>query len=89
MHAGEGHLDSYLMYKLFPWLHKLHKSEELDIKMYHTLSEHGRPMIFGDPTDSTFQDTMQAICQSERTGFKYSAQETRTKYCILGRKCGL
>ena len=72
-HIGEGHQDSYLMCKLFPWLHKLHKSQELGIEVYRSLSDHGRPMIFEDPLDPTFQNTMQAICESERIGFKFSA----------------
>ena len=68
-----GHQDSYLMRELFPWLQELHKSEELGIEMYRSQSDHGRPMLVDDSTDSSFHDIMQAISESERLGYKYSA----------------
>ena len=71
-HSRGGHEDSYLSCELLPWLQNLHRSQELGIEMFRSRSDHGRPMLCEDPADSTFQDLVRAVCESEKLGFKYS-----------------
>lgn len=72
-YSGNGRLDSFLMGELGPWLHGLFKGRELGLEVCRSQSDLGRPPICEDGSNPILQKVLEAIRESKRMGFCYTA----------------
>lgn len=73
LYSGNGCLDSFLMDKLGPWLHGLHKGRQLGLEVCRSQSDLGRPPLCEDGSNPILHKVLEAIRESERMGFCYTA----------------
>ena len=70
-HRGDGRHDSFLMDELGPWLHRLHRCQDLGLSAYRAQNALGRPMLDEVGSNPSLYRILEAISESERMGFKY------------------